>query len=153
MLALFGMAKISVARAWSKIRDLFALRRGIVCITWFPRWSIPVPIIPCFDKARLILVFLCCHCISSNLVPYWSNYSICIYFFSLCQRSSILDACFLHRLGTKGSRQRTVIQWCIATVRSKFWIFKAIFFSHSLNIQRGSFFSFRMLTKATEVRW
>lgn len=84
---------------------------------------------------------------------YSSNSFIGMYLVTLICNSSRLDAGFLHKLLTKGIDCNIIIKWCIATTEFKFWIFTTTFLKRYMKVHNGSFFSCRMLTRATNVRW
>lgn len=76
-----------------------------------------------------------------------------MYLAALICNSSKSNASFLHRLLKKDPSRNVVIKWCIATAASRFQIFNATFQKCFMKVHNGSFFSCRMLTRATDVRW
>lgn len=84
---------------------------------------------------------------------YSTNSSIYMYLATLIHNLSRSDAGFLHKLLTKGPNHNAIINWFITTIGSKFRIFNATFLKNPMKVRNGSFFSCRMLTRATDDRW
>ena len=109
----------------------------------------PDPNLPCRSFSSFFLPLASARAWFLN----WHSSSNCI---DLAARRLSLSKLFvgcMHKLSAKGPGRRTVSIWCIATSGLRFRMLMATFSNWSMNFIRDSPFSWRMLTRAMDVRW
>ena len=79
--------------------------------------------------------------------------SSCMHLAAFFLSSSRLSAGCLHRLSAKGPGRRAVSMWCMAMSGLRFWMLIATLLNLSTKVLKDSPFSWRMPTRAMDVRW